>query len=368
MERDDESGLEYHGARYYAPWLGRWLAPDTHADKLDGNRYAYVKNNPVINRDRNGLYEETVHGLATYRLALAAGFSGADAGKIAIAAAGMDHDPATRPGDNAGELIHQILSGRTQEYHFPSQEAALARVEGDIAGGVADLEAFGRHLHSLQDVGFKEASGPHSRSNDRALSPLIAIAGGWAASAGAILAIETGASSGWARGSRAAAGIGAGILLALGVLAITFAIIAEGVGHPSYETERGEYSQLPGARAHYTDQAFQNPKANTAQLRLIYDQLKRAAVASGRAIGPADDAAADAAIRDVVGSSAPGHIGEGADTSEDINAMLTRPTSDVLGRTTASYADLVATQGRWRVEQIDVSLDRGRTYRPLPAR
>jgi RHS repeat-associated protein len=28
MERDEESGLEYHGARYYAPWLGRWLSCD----------------------------------------------------------------------------------------------------------------------------------------------------------------------------------------------------------------------------------------------------------------------------------------------------------------------------------------------------
>jgi RHS repeat-associated protein len=27
-ERDDESGLYYHGARYYAPWLGRWLSAD----------------------------------------------------------------------------------------------------------------------------------------------------------------------------------------------------------------------------------------------------------------------------------------------------------------------------------------------------
>ena len=25
-ERDEESGLYYHGARYYAPWLGRWTA------------------------------------------------------------------------------------------------------------------------------------------------------------------------------------------------------------------------------------------------------------------------------------------------------------------------------------------------------
>ena len=24
MERDEETGLEYHSARYYLPWLGRW--------------------------------------------------------------------------------------------------------------------------------------------------------------------------------------------------------------------------------------------------------------------------------------------------------------------------------------------------------
>ncbi len=28
MERDEESGLEYHRARYYVPWLGRWLSCD----------------------------------------------------------------------------------------------------------------------------------------------------------------------------------------------------------------------------------------------------------------------------------------------------------------------------------------------------
>ena len=27
-ERDEESGLHYHGARYYAPWLGRWTSCD----------------------------------------------------------------------------------------------------------------------------------------------------------------------------------------------------------------------------------------------------------------------------------------------------------------------------------------------------
>ena len=27
-ERDEESGLYYHGARYYAPWLARWVSSD----------------------------------------------------------------------------------------------------------------------------------------------------------------------------------------------------------------------------------------------------------------------------------------------------------------------------------------------------
>ncbi len=27
-ERDEESGLYYHGARYYVPWLARWTAVD----------------------------------------------------------------------------------------------------------------------------------------------------------------------------------------------------------------------------------------------------------------------------------------------------------------------------------------------------
>src|SRR5690606_38207634 len=34
-ERDEETGLSYHGARYYAPWLGRWTAADP-AGIVDG--------------------------------------------------------------------------------------------------------------------------------------------------------------------------------------------------------------------------------------------------------------------------------------------------------------------------------------------
>ena len=57
-ERDEESGLNYHGARYYAPWLCRWTAPDP-AGMVDGpNLYAYVRGNPVRWLDPSGLEGE----------------------------------------------------------------------------------------------------------------------------------------------------------------------------------------------------------------------------------------------------------------------------------------------------------------------
>jgi RHS repeat-associated protein len=53
-ERDEESGLYYHGARYYAPWLCRWISCDP-IGIMDGlNVYAYVKGNPVIGKDPSG--------------------------------------------------------------------------------------------------------------------------------------------------------------------------------------------------------------------------------------------------------------------------------------------------------------------------
>lgn len=97
MERDEESGLQCHGARYYAPWLGRWISSDPQlregvsaaappkgkddrptgqqphgqpaqetacirksagqdgdADPRDLNPYAYASLNPLLYRDPSG--------------------------------------------------------------------------------------------------------------------------------------------------------------------------------------------------------------------------------------------------------------------------------------------------------------------------
>ncbi|GHO97436.1 hypothetical protein KSF_074840 [Reticulibacter mediterranei] len=54
-ERDEESGLYYHGARYYAPWLGRWVSCDP-IGLVDGvSAYFYANCNPTIAIDPNGL-------------------------------------------------------------------------------------------------------------------------------------------------------------------------------------------------------------------------------------------------------------------------------------------------------------------------
>jgi RHS repeat-associated protein len=54
MERDEESGLSYHMARYYAPWLGRWTACDP-AGLIDAfSLYVYAGNNPLKLVDPSG--------------------------------------------------------------------------------------------------------------------------------------------------------------------------------------------------------------------------------------------------------------------------------------------------------------------------
>jgi RHS repeat-associated protein len=53
-ERDEESGLAYHGARYRTPWLGRWVSCDP-AGLVDGtDLYVYARGNPVRLADPSG--------------------------------------------------------------------------------------------------------------------------------------------------------------------------------------------------------------------------------------------------------------------------------------------------------------------------
>lgn len=64
-ECDDATGLYYFGARYYAPWLTRWLSPDPAGFVDDFNLYQYVLGDPVGKVDPDG--RQTTLGIVNSR-------------------------------------------------------------------------------------------------------------------------------------------------------------------------------------------------------------------------------------------------------------------------------------------------------------
>jgi len=57
-ERDNETGLDYFGFRFYASWLGRWTSSDPIGVFGGINLYRYCSNKPISLKDPNGLKEE----------------------------------------------------------------------------------------------------------------------------------------------------------------------------------------------------------------------------------------------------------------------------------------------------------------------
>ncbi|SPP65518.1 SpvB/TcaC N-terminal domain-containing protein [Nitrospira lenta] len=54
MERDEESGLSYHTARYYMPWLGRWGSVDPIGISGGPNVFQFCSSSPIIRVDISG--------------------------------------------------------------------------------------------------------------------------------------------------------------------------------------------------------------------------------------------------------------------------------------------------------------------------
>jgi insecticidal toxin complex protein TccC len=69
----DATGLYYYGFRYYAPWLQRWINADPAGDVQGLNRYGFVHNSPVKNREKDG---QTYEGTNDVYEGLVAGYSG----------------------------------------------------------------------------------------------------------------------------------------------------------------------------------------------------------------------------------------------------------------------------------------------------
>ncbi len=56
MERDEETGLNYHTARFYAIWLAKWISTDPLGASATLNAFEYCRSSPVAYIDREGTY------------------------------------------------------------------------------------------------------------------------------------------------------------------------------------------------------------------------------------------------------------------------------------------------------------------------
>ena len=162
MERDEESGLNYHGARYYAPWLCRWTAADPIGIKDDLNVYSYVKNSPVSRVDTNGKWEEDMHFSAVYLSGRIAGASHADALKAAIASQSLDDYRSTKAPEmkaagailiqfESTELIGRIIINEANNRHSLGLTYDESQMVANEGAARHDLMLFGLGMHTVGD-------------------------------------------------------------------------------------------------------------------------------------------------------------------------------------------------------------------------
>jgi RHS repeat-associated protein len=129
-ERDEESGLYYHGARYYSPWLGRWTSCDP-SSLMDGlNLFVFVQCNPIVNIDPNGRWTwrqvGIVAAVVTVAVVVTVVTAGAAAPAVAAAAAAVGGTAAGATGAAAVTFAGTV---------------AVGAAAGALSGGAADLTA-----------------------------------------------------------------------------------------------------------------------------------------------------------------------------------------------------------------------------------
>jgi insecticidal toxin complex protein TccC len=123
----DDSGLYYYGARYYAPWLQRWVSADPAGD-VDGlNLYGFVGNNPMRYIDN-------------------AGFSKTQAERrTEIKAFNENLSSATKAVDRQNTLLEHAFENKDIK-RTVTKVNAFAVVTGVVAYGAAVVGAIGGGL------------------------------------------------------------------------------------------------------------------------------------------------------------------------------------------------------------------------------
>lgn len=171
-ERDEETGLGYHGARYYAVWLGRWTSADPAGVAGSANLFAYARANPVQFVDSTGNEDEPWWKAP---LAFARGIADADLEAKVEATMGLTPGMQGVQVFETGKAIaerYRVLSS------LPGKTGPSALVEATVE--VVDplgAEA-GRKAEQARRVGdWKEVGKQHYRQAAALGSALLTVAG-----------------------------------------------------------------------------------------------------------------------------------------------------------------------------------------------
>ncbi len=106
-ELQDELGIDWYafGERFYDPQIGRWHSQDPVAeDYLSWSPYNYVRNNPILRIDPNGMWDITVHVYNNreqygYGVAVVTDRNGNEVARYNVRVTGQHRDRMTTNGD-----------------------------------------------------------------------------------------------------------------------------------------------------------------------------------------------------------------------------------------------------------------------------
>lgn len=158
-ERDDETGLYYHGARYYAPWLGRWTA----CDPAGGAQvYLYVSARPISMFDPDGRDQESASNRFWGGMRMLGGAAQTVAGafvfiqvEVPVAAQVVGGIAMVNGVDDFATGWRQVVSGREERGAIQTMATAAA---GVVTNNEAEARAFGDGVS--MGLGFVSPTGP----------------------------------------------------------------------------------------------------------------------------------------------------------------------------------------------------------------
>ncbi|MGO4186811.1 SpvB/TcaC N-terminal domain-containing protein [Pseudarthrobacter sp. TAF60_1] len=151
-EHDNETGLYYVGARYYAPWLARWTSTDPAGLRDGTNLYVYAGCDPVNQLDRNGAWKvkwkEVAIGFAVAAVTVAAVV--VVVGSAGTAAAPLLAAAATYAGVSEGAIVTTLVVGGTLAGTANVLKSSAELTTGrDLKGEPLSDEALSRKLGAL---------------------------------------------------------------------------------------------------------------------------------------------------------------------------------------------------------------------------